>query len=125
MGFNGAHELSHSVKGLSLAEVFTICSYIRQQKQLHVQQPTIDLDASLIYRSSKLSVDNRMRQIIDICCQLAAVGFVVVVICDGVSRHHTKRATIQREALQSSNKVKSYLLRVQLMAVLDKKNVPT
>lgn len=121
MGIKGAHELSLSIKGLSLPDVFVICSYLRQKRDSD-SQPTIDLDASLIYRSSKLSIDNRMRQLIDICCQLSAVGFLVVVVCDGTVRHYTKRASIQRQSAYFDQKVKSYLLRVQLMAILEMKN---
>lgn len=120
MGITGAHELSHSVKGLSIQEVYSVCMYIRLQQRI-TTQPTIDLDASLIYRSSKLSVDNRMRQIIDICCQLSSVGFLVVVVCDGAVRHHTKRASVQRQAILFSQKVKSYLLQLKLMSILDER----
>lgn len=117
MGITGAHELSHSVKDLSIQDVFNVCTYIRQQQQIFTQ-PTIDLDASLIYRSSKLSIDNRMKQIIDICCQFCKVGFLVVVVCDGAVRHHTKRASIQRQALLFNQKVRR---RVQLMSIMEEK----
>jgi hypothetical protein len=122
MGINGAHELSHSVKGLTVQDVFSICSYIRQKQSLPTR-PTIDLDASLIYRGSKLSIDNRMKQLVDISCQLSAVGFMVVIICDGATRHHTKRATVvQRQSIIFCQKVESDFLRLRLMSVLDMKN---
>lgn len=124
MGITGAHELSHSVKGLSVQDVYNISSYIRKQKNIDTQ-PTIDLDASLIYRSSKLSIDNRMVQFIDICCHFSRAGFAVFVICDGAIRHHTKRATIQRQASLFSTKVKSYLLRVRLMSIAENKKATT
>lgn len=112
MGITGAHELSHSVKGLSVQDVYNICTYIRTLNN-QTTKPTIDLDASLIYRSSKLSVDNRMIQIVDICSQLAVEGFLVVLVCDDAVRHHTKRATVMRQAANFSNKVTSYLCRVK------------
>lgn len=121
MGIVGAHELSHSLKGLSIEDIYNFCSYNRQQRE-DASQPTIDLDASLIYRGSKLSVDNRMRQLMDICCQFASVGFIVVVVCDGPVRHHTKRASVQRQSVNFGNKVQSYLLRVQLMSTVELKN---
>lgn len=117
MGIVGAHELSHSVKCLTVQDIYNISSFIRQQRS-DLSQPTIDLDASLIFRGSKLSVDNRMRQMMEICCQFASVGFKVVVVCDGPVRHHTKRASIQRQSEKFSNKVESYLLRVQLMGIM-------
>lgn len=124
MGITGAHELSHSVRGLTLQDVYKICTFIRQQRNDN-DRPTIDLDVSLIYRSSKLSIDNRKRQFIDICCQLAAVGFAVVIICDGSVRHHSKRATVQRQASLFGEKVKSYLLRVRLMSIMVLKSSAT
>lgn len=124
MGINGAHELSHSVNGLSIQDILTVCLFIRRQRG-DSSNPTIDLDASLLYHGSKLSVDNRMRQLMDVCCQLSSVGFTVVVICDGAVRHYTKRASVQRQAIVFANKVKSYLLCIQLMGLMELKKTTT
>lgn len=120
MGITGAHELSYLVSGLSLQDIYSICSFVRQQQQLDIQ-PTIDLDASLLYRSSKLSVDNRMAQLVDMSCLLACIGFSVFIICDGAEQHHTKRASVERQSTSFVNKVKSYLLKVQLMSITERK----
>lgn len=46
---------------------------------------------------------------------------MVVVVCDGAHRHHTKRASIQQQLVYFGNKVKSYLLCFQLISILEKK----
>lgn len=109
MGIKGAHTFTHSVTGVSIGELYQISLsrkiYNLQSPDVHANDnfdddiiPTIDVDASWVFRSSSISIDNRLSWMMNIGIELAKVGFIVVYVCDGSIRHHTKRATVDRNS---------------------------
>ena len=106
MGVKHAHKLTYSTKGLSLSRVELLAHAryleVKNNKKIKVkrmQQPTIDVDISWLYRSkSNILEENRLAYVINICLLFSRAGFLVVLVCDGRSRHHSKRATIERNS---------------------------
>ena len=91
MGVKHAHKLTYSIEGLSLSRVELLAQAryleVKNNKKIKVkrmQQPTIDVDISWLYRSkSNIQEENRLGHVINICLVFARVGFCVVLVCDG------------------------------------------
>ena len=122
MGVKYAHQLTHSIKGLSIGNIETIAkkrfvsSIYYDDKKSRIQQPTIDVDVSWLYRSkNKIAEENRMSYIVDICLEFCRNGMVVVLVCDGSHRHHSKRASIERRAEMYNNMIQGLMHRSELM----------
>ncbi len=123
MGVKHAHKLTYSLDGLSLARVeliaqarFLEVKSNRNVKISQMQQPTIDVDISWLYRSKgHIQEENRISYAINICLLFARVGFSVVLVCDGGQRHHSKRATIERHCKMYENTIAMYVSRAKLM----------
>jgi hypothetical protein len=123
MGVKHAHKLTYSINGLTLSRVELVAHARYQEvkndnkiKVQRMQQPTIDVDISWLYRSkSNILEENRLAYVINLCLVFARVGFVVVLVCDGGSRHHSKRATIERHSKAYQNTIASYVARAKLM----------
>ena len=123
MGVKHRHKLTYSIKGLSLSRVELLAQarYLevknnKKVKVVRIQQPTIDVDISWLYRSkNNILEENRLSYVINICLAFARVGFVVVLVCDGNIRHHSKRATIERHAKMYQGTIASYVSRAKLM----------
>ena len=83
MGVKHAHKLTYSIEGLSLSRVELIAQSryleVKKNKQVKVnrmQQPTIDVDISWLYRSkSHIQEDNRISYVINICLLFSRAGF--------------------------------------------------
>ena len=123
MGIKYAHQLTHSLGGLSLSRLHLIAQhrFLLSKTQTttnnqRLQQPTLDVDISWLYRSkNKIVQANRIQHVIDICVEFVRVGFAVILVCDGVNRHHSKRATIGRLAKSYNNSINGYIARSKLM----------
>jgi hypothetical protein len=112
MGIKYAHQLTHSISGLSLSHVDLIAQEIFKLKTTHnhhinhIQQPTLDVDISWLYRSkNKITQDNRLRCVINVCLEFVKFGFVVVLVWDGPISHHFKRASTERASQLYNNKL--------------------
>lgn len=128
MGIRGAHVLTHSISGVSVGELFQI-ALARKKKYLEsindngnkIIIPTIDIDASWIYRSSTMIIDNRISYMVNLACEFAKIGFNVVYVCDGSVRHHSKIATIDRISKVKKLMFEGYLKRSELMILGEKR----
>lgn len=129
MGIRGAHTYTHSISGVSIGELYQLALSRKKanNQTVHDQNdnldytPTIDIDASWVYRSSVISIENRMLWMINIAIDLAKTGFIVVFVCDGSIRHHSKRATIDRKSKLQKFIIDGYLNRTELMRLADKR----
>ena len=121
MGIKHRHELTHSISGLSINRLDLIGQYLYKLPKSNpniqrFQQPTLD---SWLYRSkNKITENNRLRKVIDICLAFARVGFAVVLVCDGAQRHHSKRASTERSSKLYNNTIKGYIARSNLMQLV-------
>jgi hypothetical protein len=108
MGIKYAHKYTHTIKSLTIDNLFTIASQLLKKKNSDAvclrSSPTIDVDCSWVVRGFfKGDNDSRVRQLINFSIYLAQVGFHVNLVCDGAIRHHSKRATIQRQSEAQKN----------------------
>jgi hypothetical protein len=60
--------------------------------------------------------------LIRLCNLLVSTGFCVVIVCDGPTRHHSKRSSTKRLSDSYSNKIKLHRNNTFLMSLLGKKN---
>jgi hypothetical protein len=103
MGINRAHSLPCSLNNLDLGQLYMIGIARLKEKQnasptFHRDIPTIDLDCSwIVRRSPRESFVGRIECLWSKSILLARSGFFVMLVCDGSKRHHSKRATFQRE----------------------------
>jgi hypothetical protein len=110
MGIKYAHSYTFSIKGLTIEQLFFIASYrLKSQQNDGTTEcccsPCIDVDVSWIVCSyAKGNMQCRINALLRMSTAFVDAGFYVNLVCDGVYRHHSKRATIHR---QSNNKKKS------------------
>lgn len=128
MGLNGGHSYTHSISGVNLGELYQIAlarSNANNQSAVPddviVNTPTIDIDASWIYRSSSAIIDNRMKWMINFVLEFVKIGFIAVLVCDNDVRHHSKRATIERKSKYEKTIIDGYIRRTELMKLAEQR----
>jgi hypothetical protein len=128
MGIKYAHKLTHSIEELSFGNIETIIRsrYLRNLKNVgtnsRLQQPTIDVDVSWLYRSKRnIKEERRISSMMDFLLEFTRIGISVVLVCDGDTRHHSKKASIERRAKLYSNTIEGYITRNKLMSVTKEK----
>lgn len=124
MGITGGHKaLTYCLTNVTLDELNTICCMRRDDSvKAGVQRgnkPTIDVDVSWVIRRfasiGKDAISNTLR----LCFEFVRIGFVVVLVCDGSIRHHTKRATIKRSIQRYKSQITILEKRKRLMIISD------
>ena len=133
MGIRDAHAYTHSVSGVSIGELYQIAlSRLKQNlqstgasdeidNQINPNNPVIDIDSSWIYRSTNIVIDNRLNWMISLGIELSKAGFIVMFICDGHFRHHSKIASIDRKTKYQKSMVNGLVLRTELMKIAEKR----
>jgi hypothetical protein len=121
MGVAGAHALTYCLKDISLECLFSMAVFLFNQK-VHQsnRRPTLYVDASWIVRSC--TCEARTSYLIRLCCMFVAVGFRVVIVCDGPTRHHSKRSTLKRIAETYKSRICLHRNNSFLMSLLASKN---
>jgi hypothetical protein len=122
MGIQGAHSLTYFVQKITLQQLYSI-ALLLYHKRSHVipRMPTIYVDASWIVRSC--TVDDRVSYLVRLSSFLVESGFRIVIVCDGSSRHHSKRSTIKRVAESYNARICLHRNNTFLMNLLNKQNV--
>ena len=109
MGIKCGHAATYSLKGLSLNQIYTIAkqrSIAYHAESVAPPSPTIDIDASWLVRSkTSISPSNKIGHLMRVSICFVKAGFNVVIVCDGDSRHHSKRATTIRIADSYRNRI--------------------
>ena len=134
MGIKGAHFFTHSISNVSLGELYQISlsrKLFNQQSTSGTTNdnfdddiiPTIDIDASWVFRSSSIVLENRLSWMMNIGVELAKVGFIVVFVCDESVRHHSKRSTIFRNSKFKIKTLVGLLMKTELMLLQEKKDM--
>ena len=118
MGVKHAHQLTHQITGVTQQELLKILE-ARSHRRDGQDKPTIDVDVSYVYRKL-YNKDNysRISYIMSICDVLCKSGSRVVLVCDGSVRHHSKRASVQRQVARYKSKVELYQTRCELMQII-------
>jgi hypothetical protein len=132
MGIKGAHSYTYSIQGLSTDQIFFIASERMRAKrndnertQCVSRLPCIDFDVSWIVRGfAKGTSESRINTLLRIASAFSIKGFHVKLVCDGVMRHHSKRATIHRQATTQKNKLDLIINKSQLM-LLSQRRITT
>jgi hypothetical protein len=120
MGIKYAHTYTYCIKNLTIDNIFTIASQrlkIKNQLALSLRTiPSIDVDCSWIIRGfCKGHLECRVRQLINLSLSFVKAGFNVNLVCDGPERHHSKRATTQRQADVSKRRLEIIVYKAELM----------
>lgn len=128
MGIKGAHSFTHSISKVTIGELLQIA---KGRKKCNNQstagvvadtigaRPTIDIDASWIFRSTGIKLDNRLDWMMNLALELVRNGFIVVFVCDGENRHHSKRATVERKAKYQKVAIDTYIKKAELMKLAE------
>ena len=122
MGINGAHKLTHQITGVSMEELLKIVQ-ARRERRGKKEQPTIDIDVSYVFR--KLTYKHmkvRVLNILRLCDMFCQSGVKVVLVCDSNIRHHSKRATCNRQVEKYKKKIELYNARCELIHVITQLN---
>jgi hypothetical protein len=118
MGISHAHKLTHQITGITHDELLKIVKS-RSLRRASDDKPTIDIDISYVYRKLyNKDGQSRIKYIMCLCEVLCKSGLRVVLVCDGSVRHHSKRASIQRQVEKYKTKVELYQTRCELMQVI-------
>ena len=119
MGIDNASLLVYAIKGLSILSIKKIVRHIHFQSSTqtntasnnHLDSDKIHVDVDCNWVACQLGGTKSPNEAASITCDflltLAEYGFVVTPICDGVRRHHSKRATISRIAKREKSKLDS------------------
>jgi hypothetical protein len=124
MGIKGAHKYTHTLLSVSLKELLAIvkyragvhCASVIERKSA---APILDVDCSWVVRamSHNINQEERLALLISIITEFLIVGISVVLICDGHTRHDSKRATTERQANNYRSQVDLYQKRTRLMTI--------
>jgi hypothetical protein len=112
MGLKYAHTYTYSLQNISIDQIYFIASDKIKETQNtnntyneNSLTPTLDIDCSWIIRGCcKGTLEERIDYLLNVASCFTAVGFDVHIVCDGIFRHHSKRATIQRYAISQQKK---------------------
>ena len=118
MGIKGAHkQLSYCLLAVTCDEIESIgrlrCITNLMQNSRRANKPILDVDVSWVFRRFASQGKDALDATIRLSLQFVRIGFIVVLVCDGKKRHHTKRATIARS-------INSYKVQID---ILEKRNL--
>jgi hypothetical protein len=122
MGIQGAHTLTYVVQKISIQQLYSVALFSYQRgNHASPRLPTIYVDASWIVRSC--TVDDRVGYLMRLCAFLVESGFRIVIVCDGSTRHHSKRSTTKRITESFESRILLHRNNTFLMNVLSKRNL--
>jgi hypothetical protein len=128
MGIKYAHAYTYSLKSLNIDQLYYIaCQRLKESTTTTDDvdrrfSPCVDIDVSLIIRGfAKGSLDDWIEYILKLSSTLTKVGFSVHLVCDGIDRYHSKRATIHRITEAQRKKLDLVVKKSQLMLLLERR----
>ena len=126
MGIKGAHkQLSYCLLSVTIDEIESIgrlrCVTNLMINNHRSKKPILDVDVSWIYRRFASQGKDALDCTIRLCLVFVKIGFIVVLVCDGSVRHHTKRATIARSINSYKNQIDILEKKNELMKIADKR----
>lgn len=85
-------------------------------------RPRIGIDASWLYRKFlyKCNANSCLPLLIRFCCYFTLLGFDILLICDGSSRHHSKRATFEHRSTTKRNEHALCISRAKLVELFNR-----
>jgi hypothetical protein len=113
MGIAGGHNVTHSVGGLSIMQLY---ASLWARKTHERQRPMIDFDASWLARSSFGRSTLPAQIIISLAEAFCLAGFDVTVVTDPQLRHHSKRASHKRIAERQQALITAKYLKTEIVS---------
>ena len=117
MGLTSPKALTYVIKNLNVRNLKDILESIRQlegRSNLHFD---VDCNWVAFKLGCNKNPDEATKKVVDFLECLAQYGFIVTPVCDGEQRHHSKRATTERQAKYEKAKIQSTVDRLMLVAV--------
>ena len=117
MGLKCGNSINYTINDVTLRQLISIAK-VRMNRRVQPTSPIIDVDASWIIRRchDRLPIV-RINYLLGICLCLILEGCSVTIVCDGESRHHTKRSTTHRSANYHRNSLEFHFLKYKLSFV--------
>jgi hypothetical protein len=124
MGINGAHQHTYSIEAVTSSELEQLVKAIWKKRidagtKDRSSRPIIDVDASWLYRKFlyKSKSSCCLPLLIRFCCYFTTLGFDILLICDGSTRHHSKRATVERRSATKRSQHTLYTTKLKLVEI--------
>jgi hypothetical protein len=125
MGIKYAHQLTYGINDITLHDLYKIAIAripVDNDNRAIRQRPCIDIDCSLLVRTrGNNNLVSNTTYIINVCRIFQHVGFDVMVVFDGVVRHHSKRTTIQRQSECDRKRVEIIIHKSSLMNIIQQR----
>jgi hypothetical protein len=113
MGVKNGSQMLHQATVGSLAELSTILYHHCQL--CGAKTPTIDVDDQWLCRKFSMLMHGPIPGILTFATQFLSIGVKVTIVDDGPYRHHSKKATIQHDALYKQARIESILMCTNLL----------
>jgi hypothetical protein len=129
MGIKYAHVYSYILTDLCANDVYRI-AVARLEKRnnkiddvrKHRKRPSIDIDVSLLIRNrGNPNIKSNSTYLINFATLLIDIGFNVMMVFDGNTRHHSKRVTSQRLADNKRKKIEIVIRKAELMSTAQRR----
>jgi hypothetical protein len=125
MGIKYAHAYSYILEQLSADDVYRVAFSRFEHNNNKIDdvskrraRPSIDIDVSLLIRTrGNSNLKSNSYYLIKFSNTLVQIGFDVMLVFDGESRHHSKRVTTQRIAECKKKKIEIVIRKSELMAI--------
>jgi hypothetical protein len=111
------------VQKVSIQQLYAVALLLYQRGNsatTNPRLPSIYIDASWIVHSC--TVDDRVGYLLRLSSFLVESGFRIVIVCDGSTRHHSKRSTTKRVTETYEARILLHRNNKFLMNVLTKRN---
>ena len=111
MGLKNGISYLHCLKNLTFVQLLEVARSRNRSNNNHNPNttptgPCIDVDCSWVVRKRMcIDVTSSVDYCLSIASSLSKEGIQVMLVCDGVIRHHSKRATVQRKAAVQRKKL--------------------
>ena len=117
MGIKQPKYFTYNIKGLTIRAVKDLIKSVRQITDRSILKIDVDCNWLAFKLGANKKPNEAATKVADFLQCLASKGFIVTPICDGQIRHHSKRASTEREADNEKNKINASLARLELLAI--------
>ena len=119
MGVKSGGKILHHVDNLSQDDLVTILRHRATTIRLRDAVPTIAYDANWLARKLASKKSSPAANILELVKSFRYKGVNSIIVVDGPTRHHSKKATIERDTVYEQTILDTLILRRTLLELVE------
>ena len=124
MGVKSGGKILHHVDKLSQDDLVTILRHQATEIRPGDAVPTIAYDANWLARKLTSKKSSAAANICELVKSFRYKGVNSIIVVDGPTRHHSKKATIGRDTVYEQTKLDTLILRRTLLQLVEQTRLP-